>query len=102
MKKIDVTDVGAPDPELENSPVMDAEIEEGEFSGADRERCSLSGRGLRLFRKRAVALRERCLGSQRVVLRVKALPESSTQERRHVALDRLCVGFHQVLVEFTD
>jgi len=37
MKKIDVTDVGAPDPELENSPVMDAEIEEGEFSGADRE-----------------------------------------------------------------
>jgi hypothetical protein len=35
MKIIDVADVGAPDPELENSPVIDSEIEEGEFSGAD-------------------------------------------------------------------
>ena len=31
------TDVGAPDPESENSPIMDSEIEEGEFSGADRD-----------------------------------------------------------------
>jgi len=37
MKNIDVADVGAPDPELKNSPVLDSEIEEGEFFGADRE-----------------------------------------------------------------
>jgi hypothetical protein len=37
MKNIDVADVGAPDPELKNSPVIDSEIEEGEFFGADRE-----------------------------------------------------------------
>lgn len=37
MKNVDVADVGAPDPELKNSPVIDSEIEEGEFSGADRE-----------------------------------------------------------------
>ena len=37
MKTVDVTDVGAPDPELKNSPVIDSEIEEGEFSGVDRE-----------------------------------------------------------------
>jgi len=35
MKIIDVADMGAPDPELENSPVIDTEIEEGEFSGTD-------------------------------------------------------------------
>ena len=35
MKIIDVADVGAPDPELKNSPVVDSEIEEGEFSGTD-------------------------------------------------------------------
>lgn len=35
MKIIDVADVGAPDLELENSPVIDSEIEEGEFWGAD-------------------------------------------------------------------
>ncbi len=35
MKTIDVPDVGAPDPELKNSPVIDSEIEEGEFAGVD-------------------------------------------------------------------
>ena len=37
MKSVDVDDVGAPDPELKNSPIIDAEIEEGEFLGYDRE-----------------------------------------------------------------
>lgn len=37
MKTLGVTDVGAPDPELENSPVLDSEMEEGEFAGADAE-----------------------------------------------------------------
>lgn len=37
MKIIDVADVGAPDPELENSPVIDSEIEEGEFWGTDSD-----------------------------------------------------------------
>jgi hypothetical protein len=33
----DVADVGAPDPELKNSPVVDSEIEEGEFSAIDQD-----------------------------------------------------------------
>jgi hypothetical protein len=37
MKIIDIADVGAPDPELINSPVIDSEIEEGEFSGTDSD-----------------------------------------------------------------
>ena len=37
MKCTGVTNVGAPDPELKNSPVIDAEVEEGEFSGVDRD-----------------------------------------------------------------
>ena len=37
MRRIDVIDLGAPDVELKNSPIIDVEIEEGEFSGADRE-----------------------------------------------------------------
>ncbi len=35
MKHIGVTDVGAADPELQNSPILDSEIEEGEFAAAD-------------------------------------------------------------------
>ena len=37
MRRIDVIDLGAPDLELKNSPIIDVEIEEGEFTGADRE-----------------------------------------------------------------
>ena len=37
MKHIDVVDVGAPDPELENSPIIDVEIDEGEFAAAHGE-----------------------------------------------------------------
>lgn len=36
MKIPGVADVGAPDPELENSPVIDSEIEEGEFASIDQ------------------------------------------------------------------
>jgi hypothetical protein len=45
MKNIDVVDVGAPDPELDTSPVIDSEIEEGEFSGTDGETqmCCFNG-----------------------------------------------------------
>lgn len=35
MKIQGIADVGAPDPELECSPVMDSEVEEGEFAGVD-------------------------------------------------------------------
>lgn len=37
MKNFGETDLGAPDPELKNSPIIDSEIEEGEFSGIDQE-----------------------------------------------------------------
>lgn len=37
MRSGSVVEVGAPDPELKNSPVVDSEIEDGEFSGIDRE-----------------------------------------------------------------
>lgn len=37
MTSSDVADVGAPDPELKNSPVVDSEIEEGEFSAIDQD-----------------------------------------------------------------
>ena len=37
VKNTGVADVGVPDPELKNSPVIDAEIEEGEFSGVDSD-----------------------------------------------------------------
>jgi hypothetical protein len=30
-------EVGAPDPELKSSPVVDTEIEEGEFSGIEQD-----------------------------------------------------------------
>lgn len=35
MKTPGVADVGAPDPELKNSPILDSEIEEGEFAGVE-------------------------------------------------------------------
>lgn len=35
MKVEGVADVGAPDPELKNSPVLDSEIEEEEFAGVE-------------------------------------------------------------------
>ena len=37
MRSSGVAEVGAPDPELKNSPVIDDEIEEGEFSDIERE-----------------------------------------------------------------
>jgi hypothetical protein len=37
MKSVDVANVGVPDPELKSSPILDSEIEDGEFFGADRE-----------------------------------------------------------------
>lgn len=37
MRVAGVVHVGAPDPELENSPVIDSELEEGEFAGIDRD-----------------------------------------------------------------
>jgi hypothetical protein len=37
MKNTEVIDLGAPDPELKNSPIIDSEIEEGEFFGVDQE-----------------------------------------------------------------
>ncbi|TFH49550.1 MAG: hypothetical protein E4H01_04035 [Lysobacterales bacterium] len=37
MKNVIAADVGLPDPELNNSPVIDSEIEEGEFSGVDEQ-----------------------------------------------------------------
>lgn len=45
MRTSSFVDVGAPDPELKNSPVVDVEIEEGEFSGIDQdvEVCYFNG-----------------------------------------------------------
>ena len=37
MKTMGVISVGAPDPEHETSPVIDTEIEEGEFAGFDED-----------------------------------------------------------------
>lgn len=37
MKHIGAADVGAADPELNNSPVIDSEIEEGEFVAVDQD-----------------------------------------------------------------
>lgn len=37
MQTSGVTEVGAPDPELKNSPVVDSELEEGEFFAIERE-----------------------------------------------------------------
>lgn len=37
MKKMGVTDVGPPDPDLKNSPILDTEVEEGEYSGIDEQ-----------------------------------------------------------------
>ena len=37
VKNSDIADVGVPDPELKNSPVIDDEIEEGEYSGVDSD-----------------------------------------------------------------
>jgi hypothetical protein len=45
MRISGVADVGAPDPELKSSPVVDSEIEEGEFSGIelDVQVCYFNG-----------------------------------------------------------
>jgi hypothetical protein len=45
MRTSGVTEVGAPDPELKNSPVVDTEIEEGEFSAIEQdvEVCYFNG-----------------------------------------------------------
>ncbi|NIM27518.1 MAG: hypothetical protein GTO67_03015 [Gammaproteobacteria bacterium] len=45
MRTSSLVDVGAPDPELKNSPVVDVEIEEAEFSGIDQdvEVCYFNG-----------------------------------------------------------
>ncbi len=37
MKEITAPHVGAPDPEAKNSPVVDYDLEEGEFAGVDTE-----------------------------------------------------------------
>ena len=37
MKTTGVISVGIPDPEHETSPIIDTEIEEGEFAGLDEE-----------------------------------------------------------------
>ena len=45
MRTSGVAEVGAADPELKNSPVVDSEIEEGEFSAIEQdvEMCYFNG-----------------------------------------------------------
>ena len=45
MKSIGAIDVGIPDPEHDTSPIVDAEIEEGEFAGFDEaaQNCYFNG-----------------------------------------------------------
>ena len=45
MKRIDVQDVGAPDPELRNSPIVDYDIEELEFTDYETDTgfCHFNG-----------------------------------------------------------
>ena len=46
MKHIDLVNVGAQDPELKNSPVVDSELEEGEFFDIEMgtEVCFFNGK----------------------------------------------------------
>lgn len=37
MKSDCLVNVGAPDPELDNSPIIDTEVEEGEFLGIEQD-----------------------------------------------------------------